>query len=167
MVETCPKCGRTIREEDAAFCPYCASPVGQEASRKTDLPTAGGVLLIIAVSACSLAGVIAIIIFASTYSYSYYGGYYSLGYEALLAGAGSILAFVYGLAAGIFSLKRKKFTHCLTGGVITLAEGFLLVPAFAQQWSSSWIIGVMFGVPIILLSSTGLLLISLSKNEYR
>jgi hypothetical protein len=109
----------------------------------------------------------ATLIFAATCDYRYYGGPYSPRYEDLLAGGGGILAFVYGLAAGIFSLKRKMFTHCLTGGVVTLAEGFLLVLAFAQQWSSSWVVGVMFGVPIILLSSTGLFFISLSKIEYR
>jgi hypothetical protein len=167
MVETCPKCGRTIHEEDAAFCPYCAKPLRQKVIGRTDFPTAGGVLLIIAVSVCVLAGVVATLIFAATSNYSYYGSSYSPRYEDLLAGGGGILAFVYGLAAGIFSLKRKMFTNCLTGGVVTLAEGFLLVLAFAQQWSNSWIIGVMFGVPIILLSSTGLFFISLSKNEYR
>jgi hypothetical protein len=166
MVETCPKCGRTIREEDAAFCPYCASPIGQNASRRTDLPTAGGILLIIAVSMCAFAGVTAILFYSSNYSYSYYNGY-APAYDTLLAGAGSILAFVFGLAAGISSLKRKEFKQCLIGGIITLAEGFLLVPAFAQQWSSSWTVGVMFGAPIILLSGTGLLFISQSKNEYK
>jgi LytS/YehU family sensor histidine kinase len=102
---------------------------------------------------------------AATYNYRYYGGPYSPRYEDLLAGG--MLAFVYGLAAGIFSLKRKMFAHCLTGGAATVAEGFLLVLAFAQQWDSSWAVGVMFGVPIILLSSVGLFFISLSKNEYR
>jgi len=163
----CPKCGRTIRDEDAAFCPYCASPVGQNVSRRTDLPTAGGVLLIIAVSICVLATLVAILVYSSNYSYNYYGRYYLPSNEGLLAGAGGILAFVYGLNAGICSLKRKRYIHCLAGGVVMLAEGFLVVFAFAQQWSGSWIVGLMFGVPIIILSSIGLLLISLSKNEYK
>ncbi len=167
MVESCPKCGRPIREEDWAFCPYCASPVRQGASRRTDFPTAGGVLLIIAVSVCVFAGVMATMIFAATCNYHYYGDTCSPRYEDLVAGGGGILAFIYGLAAGIFSLKRKMFAHCVTGGAATVAEGFLLILAFAQQWDSSWVVGMMFGIPIILLSSVGLFFISLSKNEYR
>lgn len=123
--------------------------------------------MIIAVSICVLAGVLAFVIFFSTYSYRYYAGYYSPRYWDLVAGGMGILAFVYGLAAGIFSLKRRMFVHCLVGGIVTVAEGFLLVLVFAQQWDSSWVVGLTFGVPIILLSSIGLFFISLSKNEYR
>ena len=88
-------------------------------------------------------------------------------YEDLLAGTVGILAFMFGLTGGIFSLKRKKFIDCLIGGLLSTCEGFLIVFAFAQQWPSSWVIGLIFGLPIIVLSASALLFISVSKKEFR
>jgi CDP-diglyceride synthetase len=55
----------------------------------------------------------------------------------------------------------------LTGAIAEVMAGFLIVLVFAQQWPTSWVIGLMFGVPIILLSAAGLLFVSISKREFR
>ena len=169
---TCPKCGRKIVDEEAVYCPYCSRPLKTEVTKRTDFPTAGGVLLIIATTICVIAGIMALAVFLVTYQYTYYNGlagYYSYmpRYVDLFAGFFGILALIYGLAAGILSLKRKKFLHCLIGGLLTVGEGFLIVIAFAQQWPSSWIIGMVFGAPMIILSVAGLLFVSIAKEEFR
>jgi hypothetical protein len=127
--------------------------------------------MILAASICIVTAIVASVIFLSTYRSAYYygwneRGYYMPRYEDLLAGTVGIPAFIYGLAAGILALKRRKFVHCLAGGLLTVFEG-LIVFAFAQQWSGSWIIGTLFGVPIIVLSAPALLFVSLSKEEFK
>ncbi len=171
MVLTCSKCGRQIRDEDAFFCPFCSNAVKATASRRTDFPIAGGVLLLLAASICVLAGIVALAIFLSTYHYVYYydwgaRSYYAPRYWDLFAAAFGIVAFLQGLAAGILSLKRRKFAHCMVGGLLLILEGFAVVFAFAQQWPNSWILGILFGVPIIVLSVPALLFVSISKDEF-
>jgi hypothetical protein len=141
-------------------------------SGRTDFPVAGGVLLILAASICVVAGMVALVIFVSTYQSTYYydwgaRSYYMPRYGDLFAATFGIVAFVYGLAAGILALKRKKFAHCVTGGLLTVFEGFAVVFAFAQQMPNSWILGALFGAPIIILSAPALLFISTSKEEFK
>jgi uncharacterized membrane protein HdeD (DUF308 family) len=170
MVMSCSRCGRQIREEDAVYCPYCSETL-KAGVKRTDFPVAAGVLLIIAASICVVAGAVALGIFVATYGSGYYYGwesrnYYVPRYMDLFVTGFGILAFVYGLAAGIFSLKRKKYMHSLSGAIVGVAEGFLIVLAFAQQWPSSWVIGLLFGAPTIILSATGLLFVAISMKEF-
>jgi DNA-directed RNA polymerase subunit RPC12/RpoP len=172
VVVTCSKCGRQTREEDAVYCPYCSEALRVGVVKRTDFPVSAGVLLVIGASVCVLVGAVALGIFVVTYGSDYY--YYGWGwrhfvprYVDLFAGAFGILAFMYGVAAGVFSLKRKQYRHSLTGAIAEVMAGFLIVLVFAQQWPTSWVIGLMFGVPIILLSAAGLLFISISRKEFR
>jgi len=171
MVLACPKCNRQIRDEDAVYCPYCSNPLSTGALKRTDFPIAGGVLLIIAASVCVFVGIVSVGIFFATSQYMYYPDwrvYYLMPrYENLLAGAVGILAFVYGLAAGILSLKRRKFVHCLFGGSIMACEGVLIILVLAQQWPSLWVVGLLLGLPVVVLSASGLLFVSVSREEFR
>ena len=148
------------------YCPYCSSQVKAALAGRKDFPIAGGVLLIIATSVCVVAGIVALGIFFATYPYSYHGNwgyYYNPRYEDLFIGSFGIIAFVYGLGGGILSLKRTKLEHGVRGASLNLIEGFLIILAFARQWPSSWLTGVSFGIPIIILAGTALLFISISK----
>ena len=173
MVLSCPKCGRQIRDEDAVYCPFCSSVLKAGAVRHTDFPIAGGVLLILAASMCLLAGMVAMASFISSvqsgYYYDYPGQwrYYAPRYWDLFAATFGLVAFVYGLAGGILSVKRRKFAHCVAGGLLTILEGFAVVFAFAQPNPTVWIIGVLFGAPVIILSTPALLFVSISKEEFK
>lgn len=171
MVLTCSKCGRRISDEDAVYCPFCSNRLKIEVSKQTDFLIAGGVLLILAASICIITGMVALVIFVQSYQNPFYYGYgdrdYTPRYEYLLAAAVGFLSFVYGLTAGILTLNRRNFDHCLTGGLLTVFEGFLIVFAFAHQYLGSWIIGALFGVPIMVLSALALLFVSISKEEFK
>jgi hypothetical protein len=101
--------------------------------------------MIVTASICAVIGLAALAIFLSTYQSSYgYGWglrtYFTPRCEDLLAGAVGIAAFVYGLAAGIMTLKRRNYNHCMAGGLLIMFKGVLIVFAFATQWSNSWIV---------------------------
>lgn len=123
--------------------------------------------MIIATSMCVVAGIVALAIFFATYpnfSHNYWTHYYGPRYEDIFVGSFGIVAFIYGLAGGILTLKRMKSGQGERGAYLNLIEGFLIVLAFASQWPSSWVMGVSFGVPIIVLAGTALLFISMSKS---
>jgi hypothetical protein len=171
VVLTCPKCGREVHDEDAVYCPFCSNKLKIEVSKRTDFLTAGGVLLILAASICIIGGMAVLVIFVQSYQNPYYYGYrgstYTPPYEYLFAAVVGFLSFVYGLTAGILTLNRRNLDHCLTGGSFTVFEGFLIVFAFAHQYLSSWIIGALFGVPIMIISGIALLFVSISKEEFK
>lgn len=172
MVRNCLKCGKEIQDETAAYCPHCASPVKPQLSKISGFPIAGGVLLIIAASICLIVGIFAIGVFVSTYQYAYYYGwgssyYYRPRYEDLLVGIFGTLAFALGLTAGITSLKRNAFAVSILGACFAVSQGFATVLAFVTQWPNSWIVGIIFGMPILVLATLGLIFTAISKAEFR
>ncbi|MBS7632066.1 zinc ribbon domain-containing protein [Candidatus Bathyarchaeota archaeon] len=160
----CSKCGRQIRDEDAVYCPFCSGVVKPEAVKKTDFPIAGGILLIIGASVSILTGILVLIIVESGRYVYYYNP--RPPYEGLIASGLSVLAFIYGVVGGVFSLKRRRFRHSLVGGLFVALEGLFVILALAQQFPSFAIIGVIFGLPVIALGGIGLLFLLASQEEF-
>ena len=125
---SCPNCGKEILDEDATFCPKCGKSLTSEdeiQQKRTDLVLAAGILTIIA--AAFSAGLAYIEFFQYNYAVSYYTSlvpeYDSaplLGF--LILGAFGVVASAFGLAGGIFMLKRKRIKISILGVVLLLAS---------------------------------------------
>jgi hypothetical protein len=89
------------------------------ANKRTSLPTVAGILTIIAACACLIVGIIGLIVFAL-----------SLAAQLLIQGGIAALAFAFGLASGIMSLKRRHFAMTAFGICLIAVAGFVNVLVF-------------------------------------
>ena len=117
----CPNCGKEILDEDASFCPKCGEslePIDETKQKRTDLVLAAAILSIIAAAFSAGLGYI------SVYQYvtlvSYYGSSILLGF--LILGILGIVASAFGLAGGMFMLKRKRFKVSILGVILLLVS---------------------------------------------
>ncbi len=129
---------------------------------KTGFPIAGGILAIIASCTCIIFAVLGIMGFASTLSYRYYSPYY----WALLMGILGAVAFAFGLAGGIMSLRRKHFVLALVGACFLLLQGFTTILAIGIEGIDALAYGVLVGTPTIVLSVLSLIFIAISNREF-
>jgi hypothetical protein len=148
----CPHCGKEVPSQDAIFCPYCSKPLRITAQKRTGFPTASGVLVIIGSSMLIFLGIIALI----QSSYDYYYGYSGAD---MVVGILSILAFAFGLTAGILTLKRKVFPLAIIGISLVLVSSIV---ASVSLDIAGWV----FGVPVMILSILSLVFAGISKREF-
>jgi hypothetical protein len=120
----CPNCGKEILDEDATFCPQCGEPLEPEDEMQqegTDLVPVAAILSIIAAAFSSGLGYISIyqyISLLSYYEHSILQGFLILGVFGLVASA-------FGLAGGVFMLKRKWIKVSMLGVILLLASVFV------------------------------------------
>ncbi|TSA55935.1 zinc ribbon domain-containing protein, partial [bacterium] len=117
----CPNCGEEILDEDATFCPKCGEPLEPEDEMQqegTDLVLAAGIFTIIAATFSSCLGYISIYQYVSLLSY--YGHDLLQGF--LILGVFGIVASAFGLAGGVFMLKRKRIKVSMLGVILLLAS---------------------------------------------
>lgn len=162
MVLKCPSCGKDIKDEEAIYCSYCSKPLKQLPFKQTGFPIAGGILAIIASCVCIIIGLVYLIMFQA--SISYVGG--QPRWECLFAGLFGIIAFAFGLAGGITSLRRKNFKLAIIGVCFALTSGFVNFGALGTHPYSALLGGLIFGLPIIILSLLSLIFIAISKGEF-
>lgn len=86
----------------------------------------------------------------------------------LVTGAFGILGFGSGLASGICSLRRRHFMMSMSGLFLVLFSGIAIALGLAIVGGDSTGLqnGLIYGMPIILLATLSLSVISTSKQEF-
>ena len=161
----CPNCGKEILDEDASFCPKCGEslePIDETKQKRTDLVLAAAILSIIAATFSAGLGYI------SVYQYvtlvSYYGSSILLGF--LILGILGIVASAFGLAGGMFMLKRKRFKVSMLGVILLLVSvvgNYITLQHY--QYGFTEII-LLSQISIIIFSILSGVLIFTSKTEF-
>jgi len=130
--------------------------------KRSGFPVAAGVLTIIGACVAAVSGIVGLIGFYTTISYSYY--YHQ--YEWLVMGAFGILGCALGLTGGIFTLMRRRFALCITGMVLIIISGFVTAGAFVLILWNGWGMGLLFGLPPIGLSVLSIIFASVSRGDF-
>lgn len=153
----CPNCGKEIPNENAVYCPNCRREHVRLTQKSTSLPVVLGILSIIAASISVSFGVLGMLAYATSVSYPYY---YSTppAYHWLSAGIFSMVAFAFGLAGGVSSLRKRRLKAHMIGTGFTLASGIISTTAFILVGWQAWIGLALFGLPMIVLSVLGMIL---------
>jgi len=161
----CPNCGKEIIDEDATFCPKCGEPLEPEdeiQQKRTDLVLAAGILTIIAVAFSSGLGYIAIYQYVSLLSY--YG--HSLLQGFLILGVFGIVAAAFGLAGGIFMLKRKRIKVSMLGVILLLVSvvgNYITIQHYQYGFTD---ILLFSEISILIFSILSGILVFTSKDEF-
>jgi hypothetical protein len=130
--------------------------------KRSGFSVAAGVLTIIGACVAAVSGIVGLIGFYTTISYSYY--YHP--YESLVMGVFGILGCALGLTGGIFTLMRRRFVLCMIGMVLIMISGFVTVGAFVLILWNGWGIGLLFGLPSIFLSVLSIIFASVSRGDF-
>jgi hypothetical protein len=135
--------------------------------QETGFPVAAGILTIIAACASAVAGIIGMIAFeGSIVTVSFVSSSFSANYPLLYVGMFGVLGFSFGLMGGIFSLKREYFALSIIGMYVLFVSGVATMIAFALAEYSSWVSGLPFGLPIVILSILSVIFTTISKREF-
>jgi hypothetical protein len=152
----CANCGKKATNEDATFCHFCAKPI-KAPQKRTPFPKTAGILTI----TCSFLAVAISTLYLSAASMSlgYRPGYingFNVYYLYYLAtGIFGTFSFPFGLASGIFALKRKRLVFSIFGLCLLTACGvMMLIPL------------LIFGLPILVLSILSVIFVVISKAEF-
>jgi hypothetical protein len=172
----CPNCGKEILDENAVSCPYCSKPLAVPAHqakgiRSTSFPTAASVAIIMAATIAALYGLIGILNIVLELGRA--GSHINLSFEILFMGFFGVVAFVFGLVAAIFTLKRRHFALSMLGvglllffgiGIVTIGIwGMQLAGVLGMNWIAVLIEVLLMVVPSLL----GVIFLRLSKDEFR
>ena len=161
----CPNCGKEILDEDASFCPKCGESLAPEdeiQQKQTDLVLVAGMLTIISAAFSSGLGYIALYQYVSLISY--YG--HSLLQGFLILGVFGIVASAFGLAGGIFMLKRKVIKVSMLG-VILLVVSVVVTYINIQHYQYGFTDILLFSeISILIFSILSGALIFTSKAEF-
>lgn len=112
--------------------------------KKSNYPTAAGVLTIIAACICLSSGII-----------------YAWATNFPVFGIFGFLGFAFGLISGILALKRKVFSLVEIGVAIVMVEAILSIFSFEEH-----VIGIIFGVPVLVLTILSMMFTEMSKREF-
>jgi ABC-type branched-subunit amino acid transport system permease subunit len=161
----CPNCGKEIADDDPVFCPKCGKSLTAEdemQQRSTDLVLAAGILSLISAAFSSGLGYIAIYQYISLLSY--YGNDVLQGF--LIMGAFGIVASAFGLAGGIFMLKRKRIKLSMLGIILLVASvlfNYIIIQYYQYGFSD---ILLFAEISILILSIWSGALVFTSKAEF-
>jgi hypothetical protein len=163
-----------VVDDAALFCPYCgielaAASVPSLSRKQTGFPMAAGILTIIAACICAIVGIFGTVAFVGSIqapvryvSFSVY--FYTANYQLLFVGIFGILAFAFGWTGGIFSIKGEHFALSIVGISLVLVSGFVTMIAFPLIEYGSW--GLLFGLPVVILSILSGIFTAISKGEF-
>jgi hypothetical protein len=168
----CPNCGKELTDEDADFCPKCGKSLAPEGEiqqdsidvqpKSTDLVLAAGILTLISAAFSSGLGYITLYQYMSLLSY--YGHDLLQGF--LIMGVFGIVASAFGLAGGLFMLKRKRMKFSMIGVILLVASVFvnyLLIQYYQYGFSD---VLLFSEVSIFILSIWSGVLVFSSKAEF-
>jgi len=152
----CLNCGKEIKSEDATFCPYCAKPVHLHqniAKKRSGYSLTAGILTIISSCISMGIGLLYVLLVSTTLRY------YPSGSQILFITATvlSILAFAFGLAGGIFALKRERIKLTVFAMSLLLTSGVAVMVA--------WYL-LPFAIPVVILSIISIVFVSVSKSDF-
>ena len=122
------------------------------AKNRSGFITSAGVLTIVGSCLALVIGLLGLVV--SGYAYEYDTASYAV------MGIFGILAFAFGLTAGILTLKRKVFPLAIIGICFVIVSGIVI--SIAIPYGAFWI----FGVPIAILSILGVIFAAISKREF-
>jgi hypothetical protein len=142
------------------------TPLPSSSRQETGFPVAAGILTIIAACVSAVAGIIGMIAFEGSIVTVSFQSSFSTNYPLLYVGIFGILGFSFGLTGAIFSLKRKYFALSLIGMYILFVSGVATMIAFGLAEYSSWVTGLPFGMPVVILSILGIIFTTTSKGEF-
>lgn len=165
----CSKCGKKLAF-DANFCPDCGAVTKRELvteKPKSGLVIAAGILVIIAAYIGAIAGVIYLQGSLATLSSGGVPSPFLFFYQTLVVvGFIDLVGFVFGLAAGIQSMRRKHFGFAAVGISILLLAGVLNFYAVGAPYGSGIAVALQLGAPVVILSLLGLILVVIRKQEF-
>jgi hypothetical protein len=131
---------------------------------------AAGVLTIIAACMCAVVGIFGMVGFVGSVQtpvrYVGFGlfDYYTANYQLLFVGIFGVLAFAFGWTGGMFSIRGEHFALSIVGISLVLVSGFVTMIAFSQMDYGSW--GLLFGLPVVILSILSVTFTSISRGEF-
>jgi len=140
------------------FAPKCGTrivvvPVRATVGEKRGFRIAGGVLSIIAACICIITGLIGL-----AYHYTY--GIATLGIPGLIA-------FAFGLTAGILTLMRRVFALAIIGEIFVMVAGVLaFIPVSYTNYYAYYIHAWPAGIFIFLLILLGLIFTALARADF-
>jgi hypothetical protein len=168
----CPNCGKELTDEDAVFCPKCGKSLTPESEiqkdsidvkqKSTDLVLAAGILTLISAAFSSGLGYIAIFQYISLLSY--YGHDLLQGF--LIMGVFGIIASAFGLAGGLFLLKRKRMKFSMFGVILLVASVFVTYVVIQNYQYGFTDILLFAEISIFILSIWSGVLVFSSKAEF-
>jgi hypothetical protein len=158
----CPNCGELIKDEYALFCPYCANRLSV-AKKRSGFQITAAVLTIVGACLSVSAGLLGLVPFMSTFGrFSFFATYAYF----LAMGVFNIFSFAFGLLSGLFILRRKHFWWSIIGTSLVLASGFATIVSFGASGVGGIIVGLVFGIPVVILALLGLVFAAVSRNEF-
>lgn len=95
--------------------------------------------------------------------YSY--RFYEYNYSFLFMGVFGILAFILGLIGGIMALRKQNFALSIIGMCFLVIQSFVTIGAFFSP-NGDWTSGVIFGIPLLVLSISSLSFLAISQKEF-
>jgi hypothetical protein len=135
------------------------------ATRKSGFPIAAGILALVASGIIVLVSIVALVAAVQLFGYVYLGASNAAG--LLGVSVWNMLSFSFGLTSGVFVLKRQQFGLSVFGISLLLTGGCVTVLGFGWIAGNSWVTGLPFGVPVIVLAILGLVFVSISKREFQ
>ena len=161
----CPNCGKEIVDEDTVFCPQCGEPLeaeGEMLQNQTDLVLAAALLTIVAATFSS--GIAYISIYQYISLLSYYGHSVLEGF--LILGVFGIAAAAFGVAGGVFMLKRKRIKVSMLGVILLVASVFVSYITIQYYQYGFTDILLFSEISIFILSILSGVLVFTSKTEF-
>ena len=166
----CPNCGKEILDENAVFCPYCSKPLDVPAHqakgiRSTSFPIAAGVAMVVAATIAALYGLIGILNIVLELGRA--GSHINLSFEILFMGFFGVVAFVFGLVAAIFTLKRRHFALSMLGTGLVLFYGLVMMSGvWTYRYGILSFFVIIVVLPMIFLSFLGVVFLAVSRREF-
>jgi len=162
----CANCGKAILDEESSFCGYCGNSYDSK-PKSSDLATEAGMLAIVAAAFSIAVGAIGILYYQSyTAYYASYGLDASASIGFLLYAGFAFVSSVFGIVGGIWAIGRKRFNFSVIGILLMLASAFF---TFIAVWRCEFGFTesiMLSGIPIIVLSLTGAILLVKSKETF-
>jgi hypothetical protein len=153
----CPNCKKEIKEVEGTFCPYCAKSLNQ--NNRSGLLISSGVLAIIA-SIFVLPSIVSFVRIITS-------GLYTQYLSTMLSGVSvfCFIALVFGLVAGISTLKRKRFPLALIGICLVFVSNIIasIFTIIMGEFSSF----LMFGLPAAIMLLLSVIFTAASRKKFK
>jgi len=163
----CPHCGEEIPYENVSFCPKCGKSLEVQ-QNLTDLVLAAAMLTIISAAFSAGLGYLAFdryLSYVFDYSFSIVLGF-------LIVAVISTIVSVFGIAGGIFMLKRKHINFSMLGTILLLVSAvgnYITLQYYRLQYSQQYgfmEIALFSAILILIFSILSGIFVTASKAEF-